>query len=176
MAVSIATPRIAPTFAPAPAPRRLALVVPSCIPDLNFAMWAPRERRCVFNACTIPEYIESWAHTPDSTATKATARLSPGTSFSIAAWRRDLEQYRVEGTLLAINEPCYIRAIWETRTAARSWNSTITLTFEDFDEGTLLRIVQSGIARSDHRDRQIQWWHQRLENLRKFLRITSAAI
>jgi uncharacterized protein YndB with AHSA1/START domain len=171
MAISIASPHpVVPT-----APRRLALVIPPDVPDLKFAMWAPRARRCVFNAWTVPEFIEFWAGASDSTATKATASLSIGASFSITAWRRDVEQYRVSGQYLAIHEPNHIRCTWDTRTAGRNWSSTIQVNFEELEEGTFLRIVQSGIARTDHRERQSQWWHDHLENLRAFLRLTPAA-
>jgi uncharacterized protein YndB with AHSA1/START domain len=170
MAISIASPHpVVPT-----APRRLALVIPPDVPDLKFAMWAPRARRCVFNAWTVPEYVEFWAGARDSTATKATASLCAGALFSITAWRRDVEQYRVNGQYLVIQEPNRIRCTWDTSAAGRNWSSTLQVDFQDFEEGTLLRILQSGIARSDHRERQSLWWHHRLENLRAFLRLTPA--
>ena len=164
-----------PVVQPIPASRRLTLVIPPDVPDLKFAMWAPRARRCVFNAWTIPEYIEFWAGERDSTATKATAGLSAESPFSITAWRRDIEQYRVNGKYLVIHEPNHIRCTWDTRFAGRNWSSTLQVDFQDFDEGTLLRILQSGIVRSDHRECQSQWWHDHLEKLRAFLRLTPAA-
>ena len=164
-----------PVVQPVPAPRKLKLVAPSDVPDLKFAMWAPRARRCVFNAWTIPEYIEVWARTRDSSAVKATASLRSEAAFSITAWRRDVEQYCVTGRYIVIDQAHHIGCTWDTRTAGREWSSTLRVTFEDFEAGTLLRIVQSGIAHGSHRERQSQWWNDRLENLRAFLRLAPAA-
>ncbi len=155
-------------------PPSLPRIVPPDIPDLKFAMWAPRARRCVFNSWTIPEYIELWAGA-DCTDIKATAHLCTGAPFSITAWRHGMEQYRVAGRYLLIDEPAHILCTWDTRSVGRQWYSTLRVNFEDFDEGTLLRIVQSGIELSDHRERQRQWWHERLEHLRALLRLTPAA-
>jgi uncharacterized protein YndB with AHSA1/START domain len=152
-------------------PSSLTLIDPPEIPDLKFAVWAPRERRCVFNSWTIPEYIELWANTGDCTAIKVTARLCAGAPFSITAWRRNVEQYHVAGRYILIDEPHRIRCTWDTTSAGHHWTSTLQADFHDFEEGTLLRIVQSGIALSDHRERQRRWWHERLEHLRAFLRL-----
>jgi uncharacterized protein YndB with AHSA1/START domain len=158
------------------APHKPSLhIVPPDIPDLKFVMWAPRARRCVFNSWTIPEYIELWASSGDCTEIKATAYLCTGAPFSITAWRRDIEQYRVAGRYILIDEPAHILCTWDTRSAGRQWYSTLRVNFEEFEEGTLLRIVQSGIELSDHRERQRQWWHDRLEHLRALLRLTPAA-
>jgi uncharacterized protein YndB with AHSA1/START domain len=154
-------------------PRSLPRIVPLDIPDLKFAMWAPRARRCVFNSWTIPEYIELWAGA-DCTDIEATAHLCTGAPFSITAWRHGIEQYRVAGRYLLIDEPAHILCTWDISSAGRQWYSTLRVDFEDFDEGTLLRIVQSGIELSDHRERQRQWWHERLEHLRALLHLTPA--
>ena len=52
--------------------------------SLDFHIWLPRTRQCVFNAWTIPEYIELWSNTDQCPDVHAEVDLSKGTSLLVA--------------------------------------------------------------------------------------------
>jgi uncharacterized protein YndB with AHSA1/START domain len=139
----------------------------SAVPSLQCIVWLPRERECVFNSWTIPEYMELWTNADGFSDVQATSELRAGAPFSIVARRHGVVQYRVTGSYCDIEEPDHITCTWSFRSRGKEWDSTVRAEFRDLDGGTLLRILQSDIALNRHREEQSLWWRERFERMRE---------
>lgn len=136
--------------------------------SLDFHIWLPRTRQCVFNAWTIPEYIELWSNTDQSTSVHAEVDLSRGTSVLTAQNDGSL-LYRIEGSYITIHRPERLVLTWSFHSSTWNWDSLIQIDFEEVTGGTMLGIMQSPIGRTEHREWHALWWQDRLDRLMRLL-------
>jgi uncharacterized protein YndB with AHSA1/START domain len=136
--------------------------------SLDFNIWLPRTRQCVFNAWTIPEYIELWTNTDQSPDVHAEVDLGRGTSLLVAQ-NSGTTLYRIEGSFLAIHPPDRLVVTWSFLSSSWNWDSLIQVNFEEVTGGTMLGIVQSPIDRTEHRELHDRWWQDRLDRLMRLL-------
>jgi len=136
--------------------------------NLDFHIWLPRTRQCVFNAWTIPEYIELWNNTDLSHDVRAEVDLGRGTSLLVAQ-NDGSPLYRIEGSYISIHRPEKLVLTWSFHSSTWNWDSLIQVNFEEVTGGTMLGIVQSPIGRAEHRELHIRWWQDRLDRLMRLL-------
>jgi|GEM_PF-3016536 len=135
---------------------------------LEFRLWLPRTRQCIFNAWTIPEYIELWSNTEQDSDVRVEADLCAG-MLLLVAQKDDVTLYRIEGAYVEFEEPSRIVLTWTFESAEARWDSVVQVDFEDVTDGTVLRIAQSNICRPEHREMQERWWQPRLERMKVLL-------
>jgi uncharacterized protein YndB with AHSA1/START domain len=135
---------------------------------LEFRLWLPRTRQCIFNAWTIPEYIELWSNTEQDSDVRVEADLCAG-MLLLVAQRAGVTLYRVEGVYVEFEEPSRIVLTWEFESPDARWDSVVQVDFEDVTDGTVLKIAQSNICRAEHREMQERWWQPRLERMKTLL-------
>jgi uncharacterized protein YndB with AHSA1/START domain len=136
--------------------------------SLDFHVWLPRTRQCVFNAWTVPEYIELWSNTDQSPDMHAEVDLGRGTSLLIAQ-SNGTTLYRIEGSYITVHRPDRLVLTWSFHSSTWNWNSLIQVNFEDVTGGTMLELVQSPIGPTEHRELHARWWQDRLDRLMRLL-------
>ncbi len=137
--------------------------------DILREVWLPRSPQCVFHSWAAPEYVEVWCNVDGLADISATGELRAGGRHSLIALGPDGRGFRIEGKYSAIRQPDLIACTWNYRSTDRAWDSTIQVTFDEQGEGTLLRLLQSGISGEVDRVRQVQWWTERLDRLKGLL-------
>ena len=136
--------------------------------SLDFHIWLPRTRQCVFNAWTIPEYIELWSNTDQSPDVHAEVDMRRGTSLLIAQ-SNGSTLYRIEGNFLTVHPPDRLVLTWSFHSSNWNWDALVHVNFEDVTGGTMLGIVPSPIGRMEHRELHTRWWQERLDRLMRLL-------
>jgi glutathione S-transferase len=131
---------------------------------LNRRIRAPREK--VFDAFITPELMKSWMCPRGMRVPEASADPRPGGRFSVTMLSRDGDRHTAAGEYREVKRPERLVYTWQWQGENMpNVETLITVTFEERDGATELRMTHSGFPEAGLRDSHNQGWNSSLNNL-----------
>jgi len=131
---------------------------------LDRTIRAPREK--VFDAFVTPELMKAWMCPRGMRVAEASADPRPGGRFSVTMQARDGERFTAAGVYQEVTRPKRLVYTWQWRGEGMpNVETLITVSFEERDGLTELRMTHSGFPDAALRDSHNQGWNSSLNNL-----------
>lgn len=131
---------------------------------LTRSIRAPREK--VFDAFVTPALMKRWMCPRGMTLPEADADPRPGGRFSITMLARDGDRHSAAGVYQEVKRPERLTYTWQWQGENMPKVETlITVTFEERDGATELRMTHSGFPDAGLRDSHTQGWNSCLNSL-----------
>jgi len=127
------------------------------------------EQHRLFNAFTIPEYLELWLVPPSARVRcKSASGLGSAMEFSLHNTARG-QAFSIQAIYYFLNEPSRIVIGWKKEDSSSSLETIVSIDLFTRGETTLLSLVQSGFDSTRSRSWHEVFWRSKLAKLQSIL-------